>query len=87
MTKSRHEAEYEEVKDEDTEVVYGEIPDAIGPHAEQAQEVDLVGLLYAREAMKAEEEGFEAVQIAYFLEPGMRAARELHALSSEERSN
>lgn len=77
LFKSYVEAEYKNVKDPETEIVYGKVPDAIGPHVEQYHEADLAGLLFAREASEAEQEGFDAVLIGCFCEPGMRASREL----------
>lgn len=77
MFKSRFQAKYEQVKNPETEIVYREIPDVIGPHVEQSHEADIAGLLFAREAFKAEQEGFDAVHIGCFAEPGMRSAREL----------
>lgn len=65
------------MKDSNTEIVYRELPDAMGPHVEQSHEADVAGLLYAREAFKAQQEGFDAVHIGCFADPGMRAAREL----------
>lgn len=77
MIKSYFKAEYDRVKDPDTEIVFREVPDAIGPNVEQHHESDLAGLLFAREAFKAEQEGFDAVHIGCFGEPGMGAAREI----------
>lgn len=69
--------ELEAVKDADTELVFKDVPDAIGPHVIQDHEADLVGVLYAREAFKAEKEGFDGVFPTCFAEPGINAAREL----------
>jgi len=64
--------------DPDTEIIYREVPDAIGPHVEQYHERDLCAIPYARSAYEADQEGdFDAVMIGCFAEPGMRAAREL----------
>jgi len=69
---------YEEFKDPDTEVVYRDQPDAMGPHVEQSFERDLAAIPYARAAYEADQEGsFDAVMIGCFEEPGMQAAREL----------
>lgn len=69
--------EVKDAIDPDTEIIYEEAPDAIGPYVEQYHEADLAGIIYAREALKAENEGFDAVMIHCFDEPGMNAAREL----------
>lgn len=69
--------EVEAAIDPDTEIVYREAPDAIGPYVEQYHDADLSGIIYAREALKAENDGFDAVMIHCFAEPGMNAAREL----------
>jgi len=70
-------SEMESAKDPDTEIIYREIPDAIGPYVSQAHTTDLAGIIFAREALKAEKEGFDATIIGCFAEPGMNAAREL----------
>lgn len=68
---------YERFLDPDTEVIHKEVPDAIGPHVEQYHESDLAGVAFAREALRGEGEGYDAIYIGCFAEPGMRAAREL----------
>jgi allantoin racemase len=69
--------ELEVAKEPDTELVFIDVPDAIGPHVMQEHESDLVGVTYAREALKAEEAGFDGVYPTCFAEPGVVAAREL----------
>lgn len=69
--------EMETAKDPDTEIVYKDVLDAVGPHVEQYHEADLAGIVYAREALKAEKDGFDGVMIVCFAEPGIIAAREL----------
>lgn len=61
----------------DTEVVYQEVEDAVGPHVKIHHERDLAAIPAARAARAAEEEGFDAVRLICFDEPGMEAAREL----------
>jgi allantoin racemase len=68
---------YERFLDPDTEVVQEEASDAVGPYVEQYHESDLVGVVFAREALKGEEEGYDAIYIGCFAEPGIRAAREV----------
>jgi allantoin racemase len=74
---SYFEDEFKAVKDPNTEIVYKEVPDAMGPHVEQYHESDLAGLLFAREAFKADQEGFDGVIIGCFCDPGVEEAREL----------
>ncbi len=67
-----------ELKNDDTELVVRDAPDAFVHFVEQNYENEMVAVLHAREAWKVEQEGgADAVIIRCNGEPGVKAAREL----------
>jgi Asp/Glu/hydantoin racemase len=60
----------------ETELVVRGIQDSPIESIEQDYEVDIVAPLHIREAVRAEREGFDAVAIGCFAEPGIQGAKE-----------
>jgi len=59
------------VKHPDTDVVYEQVPDGVGPYVKQHHETDLVAIPHARESYLADtEDDFDAIRLPCFDEPG-----------------
>lgn len=67
----------ESVVNENTEITYRVASDAVGPHVEQYHEKSLAAIPHSREAHDADGEGYDAIRLPCFSEPGFDAAREL----------
>ena len=72
-----HEELLAEIAHDGVEVVMVDLPDAPVTAISSNYDADLVALLHVEAALRAEEEGFDAVAMGCLLEPGVSAAKEV----------